>query len=91
MRELLWFILVGPKCHHKHQQLLTSVLVRPRRRAVTDTCREGSVKTETEEERWGHKPRNASLLHQKLEKAGENSSLESQTGCPAQAGLLNQF
>ena len=70
MRELLWFILVGPKCHHKHQQLLTSVLVRPRQRAVTDTCREGSVKTETEEERWGHKPRNASLLHQKLEKAG---------------------
>ena len=50
MRELLWFILVGPKCHHKHQQLLTRVLVRQRQRAVTDTCREGSVKTETEGE-----------------------------------------
>ena len=24
-------------------------------------------------------------------KAGKNSSLESQTGCPAQYGLLNQF
>ena len=46
MRELLWFILVGPKCHHKHQQLLTSVLVRQRQRAITDTCGEGSVKTD---------------------------------------------
>ena len=83
MRKLYWIIWMGPKCHHKHQQLLTSVLVRQRQRAITDTCGEGSVKTETEEESWGHKPRNASLLHQKLEKAGKNSSLESQTGCPA--------